>query len=261
MRDLNLLLVSKSTVLSRVLKHWTWPGGSTSQRQPEKTSSDVNKSDFFLFSFKKVYKRSVDSEIGLSQRPDRLLRLVHRSRVSRLQPGCHEPNSPWAGIIQLWRHYSRPGRVWNCNWHLVWGRETREPFFTVKEQSPRTPPPPPRSALDTEEGGMSIAYCPPPLPTFPLFFFLPSSFTSQGKIFSSIFPQIIDMADSIFFVANKKFRNVSQSFTAPLYIDTNSPSKCCVYFTYSWRSRIWPTHGIYFQFQNAPLIIAANICS
>jgi hypothetical protein len=34
------------------------------------------------------------------------------SWVSRLQPGCHEPNSPWAGIIQLWRHYSRPGRVW-----------------------------------------------------------------------------------------------------------------------------------------------------
>ncbi len=31
------------------------------------------------------------------------------SRVSRLQPGCHKPNSPWAGIIQLWRHYSRPG--------------------------------------------------------------------------------------------------------------------------------------------------------
>jgi hypothetical protein len=23
------------------------------------------------------------------------------SRVSRLQPGCHEPKSPWAGIIQL----------------------------------------------------------------------------------------------------------------------------------------------------------------
>ncbi len=23
------------------------------------------------------------------------------SRVSRLQPGCHLPNSPWAGIIQL----------------------------------------------------------------------------------------------------------------------------------------------------------------
>jgi hypothetical protein len=23
------------------------------------------------------------------------------SRVSRLQPGCHSPNSPWAGIIQL----------------------------------------------------------------------------------------------------------------------------------------------------------------
>jgi hypothetical protein len=23
------------------------------------------------------------------------------SRVSRFQPGCHKPNSPWAGIIQL----------------------------------------------------------------------------------------------------------------------------------------------------------------
>jgi hypothetical protein len=49
------------------------------------------------------------------------------SRVSRLQPGCHQPHSPWAGIIQLWRHYSRPGRVWW--WHPGWGRETREPFF------------------------------------------------------------------------------------------------------------------------------------
>jgi hypothetical protein len=42
---------------------------------------------------------------------DRLLYLLHRekkdytvkkgSRVSCLQPGCHKPNSPWAGIIQL----------------------------------------------------------------------------------------------------------------------------------------------------------------
>ncbi len=51
------------------------------------------------------------------------------SRVSSLQPGCHLPNSPWAGIIQLWRRYSRPGRVWY--WHPGWGRETLEPFFTV----------------------------------------------------------------------------------------------------------------------------------
>jgi hypothetical protein len=105
-------------------------------------------------------------------------------------------------------------------------------FLTVKKQSPL----PPRSALNTEEGGMSIALVPPvipclankgknnylPLSTLPLFFFLPISFTLQGKFFSSIFPQIIDMADSIFFVANKKFRNVWLSFTAPTLIPTNS---------------------------------------
>jgi len=30
---------------------------------------------------------------------------------------------------------------------------------------------------------------------------------------------------------------------------------------YSGRSCLWPTHGIYFEFQDAPLIIVANICS
>ncbi len=40
---------------------------------------------------------------------------LHRKkafRYSRPQPGWNLPNSPYAGIIYLWRHYSLPGRVW-----------------------------------------------------------------------------------------------------------------------------------------------------
>jgi hypothetical protein len=28
------------------------------------------------------------------------------------QPGCHLSNSPWTGIIYIWHHNSRPGRAW-----------------------------------------------------------------------------------------------------------------------------------------------------
>ncbi len=43
--------------------------------------------------------------------------LVHRKKnfsifPSRPQPWCHLPDSPWAGIIYIWRHNSHPGRVW-----------------------------------------------------------------------------------------------------------------------------------------------------
>ncbi len=50
---------------------------------------------------------------GYSKRNGWLYTVKKGSRVSRHQPGCHWPNSPSAGIIQLWRHYSRPGRVWS----------------------------------------------------------------------------------------------------------------------------------------------------
>ncbi len=33
-------------------------------------------------------------------------------RYSRSQPGCHLPNSPWAGIMTSYINYSCPGRVW-----------------------------------------------------------------------------------------------------------------------------------------------------
>jgi hypothetical protein len=33
-------------------------------------------------------------------------------RYSRPQPGCHLPNSPWAGIMMSHINYSRLGRAW-----------------------------------------------------------------------------------------------------------------------------------------------------
>ncbi len=36
----------------------------------------------------------------------------HRERYSRPQPGCHLPNSTWAGIMTSYINYSHLGRVW-----------------------------------------------------------------------------------------------------------------------------------------------------
>jgi hypothetical protein len=47
-------------------------------------------------------------------------------RFSRLQPGCHLPNSPWRGIIKLF-----PARREFGKGHPGWGRENGLPFFTV----------------------------------------------------------------------------------------------------------------------------------
>ncbi len=61
---------------------------------PELIISTIIKQTFFLF---------------FSSRGK--VRLIHRKkafRYSRPQPGCHLPNSPWAGIINIWRHNSRP---------------------------------------------------------------------------------------------------------------------------------------------------------
>ncbi len=62
-----------------------------------------------------------------------VLRMHRKKRFTSFPSpaGMSLPKSPWAGIIQLWRHYSRPGGVWQ--WHSGWRRETREPFFTVWE--------------------------------------------------------------------------------------------------------------------------------
>ena len=48
---------------------------------------------------------------------------------SRPQPGCHWPNSLWTGIIYIWRHNSRPGRVWSVTSRLGTGKWLT--FFTV----------------------------------------------------------------------------------------------------------------------------------
>jgi hypothetical protein len=48
-------------------------------------------------------------------------------RNSRPQPGYHLPNSPWAGIIYIWRHNSRPGEF--SKWHPGWGDGNAEKLF------------------------------------------------------------------------------------------------------------------------------------
>jgi len=45
-------------------------------------------------------------------------------RYSRPQPGRHLPNSPWAGIIYIWRHNSCPGRDW-----YVWDGNIEKMFL------------------------------------------------------------------------------------------------------------------------------------
>ena len=88
---------------------------------------------FFLLSFFKVMTQNYISVLAwqLSSGGLYMLRVTtfytvkKGSRVSRLQPGCHKPNSPWAGIIQLWRHYSRPSLVVTSRL----GTENSQTFF------------------------------------------------------------------------------------------------------------------------------------
>ncbi len=48
-------------------------------------------------------------------------------QFSRPPPGCHWPNSLWAGIIKVF-----PGQGEFGQWHPGWGRENCKPFFTVQ---------------------------------------------------------------------------------------------------------------------------------
>ncbi len=50
-------------------------------------------------------------------------------RYSRPQPGCHLPNSPWAGIIYIDVIIPAQGEFGKR--HPGWGQEYRKAFFTV----------------------------------------------------------------------------------------------------------------------------------
>jgi hypothetical protein len=53
--------------------------------------------------------------------PDHMYTVKKAFRYSRHQPGCHLPNSPWAGIVISYINYSRLGRVWEVTSRLGTG--------------------------------------------------------------------------------------------------------------------------------------------
>ncbi len=57
-------------------------------------------------------------------------------RYSRPQPGCHLPNSPWAGIMTSHINYSCPEGVWKVTSRLGTGT-SKSFFYGVREEGRR----------------------------------------------------------------------------------------------------------------------------